>query len=310
MIDVRTKKRRRLGLLLVLLALFAGGASIRTMVTRQQPSIISPLPDTPQPKQDFFAIFRHKKTSDDLAQKVNDVIGETLSDYSVYVEDYTSNFTMAISETEIFTAASVNKVPILAALYYEAQNGSVDLDQIITLQKEEIQDYGTGSMRYDEPGTTYSIKTLARLMIKQSDNTAAYILANEIIGFEKLQSLVNLWGLSQTDMVNNKTSNKDMAIMFRKLYEEKIANHAYTQEMLSFLKDTDFETRLPAKLPDGVTVYHKIGTETGKIHDVGVITDGTHTYYLGVLTNDETDDAATEQIIAKVSKVVYDYLRS
>ena len=251
-----------------------------------------------------------KKNPDDLADKVNNTINGAWSDYSVYVEDYDSDFVMGLSETETFTAASVNKVPILAALYYQNQNGVIDLDTLITLQQDDIQNYGTGTMRYDQPGTTYSDKTLARLMIKQSDNTAAYILANEIIGFDKVQSLVNAWGLTQTDMANNKTSNKDMAILFRKIYEEKIANHARTQEMLSFLKDTDFETRLPANLPQGVTVYHKVGTDTGKIHDVGIVTNGKHTYYIGVFTNDETDDAATETIIAKVSRVVYNYMQT
>ena len=69
---------------------------------------------------------------------------------------------MGINESVIFTAASVNKVPILAALYEEAQKGNVDFNRVITLQASDIQDYGTGSIRYDPPGTTYSVKTLAQ----------------------------------------------------------------------------------------------------------------------------------------------------
>jgi len=273
-------------------------------------TVISPIPETPKPQQQsVFSFFQRKKNPSDLADKINAAIDSAWNDYSVYVEDYTTDFSVGLSETEIFTAASVNKVPILAALYYYAQNGTIDLDRDITLQASEIQHYGTGSLRYAEPGTVYSIKTLARLMIKQSDNTAAFILANEIVGLNKIQSLIQQWGLTQTDMINNKTSNKDIAVLFRKIYEEKIVNHAFTQEILSFLKDTDFETRLPAHLPENVTVYHKIGTETGSIHDAGIVTDSQHTYYIGVFTNDETDDAESEKLIAKISKVVYDYLR-
>lgn len=272
--------------------------------------MISPIPETPKPRQQSaFSFFQRKKSSDDLADKVNNTIGDAWNDYSVFVEEYDSSFSMGLSETEIFTAASINKVPILAALYYQVQNGKINLDEDITLQQSEIQDYGTGSLRYATPGTVYSIKTLARLMIKQSDNTAAFILANEIIGLDTIQSLIQSWGMTQTDMINNKTSNKDIASLFRKIYEEKIVNHAYTQEMLSFLKDTDFETRLPANLPESVVVYHKIGSDIGSVHDAGIVTDGKLSYYIGVFTNDQTDDTESEKLIAKISKVVYDYLR-
>ncbi len=310
MID-RGDRRKRMGRLIVLLILIVAiGLGWHAYANHRRAPVISPVPETKVSKPSLLGFFQKKKYPDDLADKVNNTINGAWSDYSVYVEDYDSDFVMGLSETETFTAASVNKVPILAALYYQSQGGTLDMNKVITLQQDEIQDYGTGSMRYDEPGTTYSVKTLARLMIKQSDNTAAYILANEIIGIDVVENLAKGWGLTQTDMVNNITSNKDMAILFRKLYEGKIANQAATLEMLSFLKDTDLETRLPAKLPTGVTVYHKVGTEMGKIHDVGIVTNGKHTYYIGVFTNDETDDTASETLIAKISRVVYDYMQS
>ena len=294
--------------MLLFLLVLATGIVVGAKLMMKPIPVISPVPEAPQENR-VLAIFSRKKNPNDLEKKIRDIIDDKVKDYSVVVEDYTSPFLMNLSETETFIGASLNKVPILAALYYSAQNGNVNLDQVITVQPEDIQDYGTGSIRYDGAGSTYSVKTLARLMIKQSDNTAAYILANQIIGFDKLQALVRQWGLTQTDMANNKTSNKDMAILFRKIYEEKIVNHAFTQEMLSFMKDTDFETRLPGSLPKEVSVYHKVGTEVGNIHDVGIVTNGKHTYYIGVLTNDITDDAATDQLIAKVSKTAYDYLR-
>lgn len=274
--------------------------------------MISPIPDTPQPTaaaHNPFQIFAKKKNPDDLEEKITQSIGDSWNDYSIVVEDYTSNFALRMSEGEIFIAASVNKVPILAALYYYAQQGAIDLDRDITVQTQDIQDYGTGSIRYDKPGSVYSVKTLAKLMIKQSDNTAAYILASHIIGFERLKEIVAQWNLAQTDMVVNKTSNQDIASVFRMIYEGKITDVAHTQEMLSFLKDTDHETRLPDQLPDGVTVYHKIGTEVGIIHDAGIVTDGKRIYYLGVFTNGTAEGEETDALIAKISKAVYEYMR-
>ena len=276
--------------------------------------IISPIPEqieqVNQVKQSkpFIALFSKKKSPQELLEKIDAAVGETLKNYSVLVDDLTAPFTAGSGENEIYVAASVNKIPILAALYYYAEKGDIDLDEVITLQSADIQDYGTGSLRYERPGATYSIKTLAKLMIKQSDNTAAYILANHIIGYEKLQAIVNEWGLTQTDMTVNKTSNKDMASLFRKIYENKITNKANTEEMLSFFKDTDFETRLPALLPKGVTVYHKIGSEVRNVHDVGIVTFGKVAYYIGVFTNEVTDEPEAEKTIANISKLVYEYI--
>jgi beta-lactamase class A len=310
---VRSKRKRWVRFIFLVTSVVITVLLIRSFF-RNRVTVISPIPDdmvivqnTPKPKS--FTLFKKQKSVDDLTEKINNTLGGKWSDYSIIVEDYTSDFALRISEGEIFVAASVNKVPILAALYYYANKGEVDLDRDITVQAADIQDYGTGSLRYDKPGAVYSVKTLAKLMIKQSDNTAAYILANHIVGFPKLKEVVATWGLSQTDMVANKTSNLDMAKMFRLIYDRKVTDEAHTLEMLSFLKDTDFETRLPADLPDGTTAYHKIGTEVGIIHDAGIVTDGKHTYYVGVFTSGTTEGEETDKLMATLSKTVYDYMK-
>lgn len=285
------------------------GSAVLFWTQTKQPDIISPLADSPQPTQKPFALFQKKKDPDELLQKINGVVGNTWNDYSIVVEEYTSDFALRVSEGEIFVAASVNKIPILAALYYYANKGEIDLDRDITIQANDIQDYGTGSIRYKGAGSVYSVKTLAKLMIKQSDNTAAYVIANHVVGFPKLKSIVAQWGLTQTDMVKNDTSNGDIAKLFRMIYEGKVTDQAHTQEMLSFLKDTDFETRLPGKLPDNVTMYHKIGTEVGVIHDAGIVSDGKHTYYIGLFIKGAAEGAETDALMADVSNAVYDYLK-
>ena len=269
--------------------------------------IISPLPDTQSPNVISF-FFGNKKNPDDLKRQLVNLIDTEWNNFSIYVKDLNDDFELDINKSVIYTAASINKIPILAVLYYSAQKGEVNLDGTITLQKDDIQDYGTGSIRYDTPGTVYSIKTLARLMMQKSDNTAAYIIANHILSVDTIQSLINTWGLTQTDIINNKTSNNDMAILLEKIFHEKITNTALTQEMLSLLKDSDFEDRLPKLLPKGTNIYHKIGTEIGAVHDVGIIVSPKKSYYIGIFTSDITDEEQAADLEAKVSKAVYDFL--
>jgi len=317
--DAPRKKKNR-WLRFILFLLFIGWLLIGAykLISGRSNRVISPIPDTVSdapmvtaatqaPKK--FTLFQKKKDPEDLSQKINAVVKDAWNDYSLVVEDYGSDFALRQSEGEIFVAASVNKIPILAALYYYANKGEIDLDSDITLQSADIQDYGTGSIRYEKPGKVYSVKTLAKLMIKQSDNTAAYILANHTVGFPRLKEIVAQWGLTQTDMVKNTTSNQDIAKLFRMIYEGKVTDTAHTQEMLSFLKDTDFESRLPAKLPDNAVMYHKIGTEVSVIHDAGIVTNGKVTYYIGIFTKGTTENDTTDALMADVSKVIYDYMQ-
>ncbi len=277
-------------------------------IQKSQSPVISPVPDTP-PSSPLTVLFPRKKNPDELQKKIVSLIGNTWKNYSVYVKDYSSDFTVGINESVIFTAASVNKIPILASLYVRVQKKQIDLDTPITLQASDIQDYGTGTIRYDPPGTSYSVKTLARLMMQKSDNTAAFLLANYVIGVDAIQSELTAWGLTQTDMTDNKTSNKDMERMLAKIYTGGIANTALTQEMLAFMKDSDFEDRIPILLPKDVTVYHKTGDEDGAVHDVGIIEYKEKKYYLGVFTSDIADEDQAKKLIGTISKTVYDFLK-
>lgn len=295
------------GIVLVLVTIIL---LMRLVGSNRNTSVISPIPDEKKEMTPLLAgLFAKKKSPEDLKKRIQETVNNRWKNYSVYIKDYHSPFTVGINETVIFTAASVNKVPIIAAVYYYAGKGEIDLDERVTIQTRDIQDFGTGSIRYDSPGSVYAIKTLAKLAIEQSDNTAAYVLGTYTVGFEKIQALMDEWGLTQTDMVNNKTSNRDISILFEKIYNGGVANAASTQEMLAFFKDTDFEDRLPALLPKTVSVYHKIGNEIAIMHDAGLIIDGKMIYYIGVFTSDITDGEESKKIIAEISKVVYDYLK-
>jgi beta-lactamase class A len=250
------------------------------------------------------------KKPDELRTMVKAVADPKWKNYSVMIIDLNSDFQMTINESAIFDGASVNKIPILVTLYHLVNEGTIDLNKTITMQARDVQDYGTGSMRYDAPGSVYSIKTLALLMIQKSDNTAAYILANHIIGLSKIQSYIESLGTTQTDMEENTTSNKDIALLFRSMFEGKVTSSPLTAEMIGFLKDTDFEDRLPAQLPENVVVYHKIGTGIGAVHDAGVVEFGKTKYYVGIFTSNITDEERTSEEVAAVSKAIFEFMNN
>lgn len=243
-----------------------------------------------------------------LELEIKTLIETQNGSWSVYLLDLNdAQKRIGINENVIHRAASVNKLYVLASLYYLAAKEEIDLDETVTLSKGDIQDYGTGTIRYDSPGTVYSLKTLARLLIEKSDNTAEYILRARM-GDEEIQSLVDEFDFNQTSIADNKTSLSDVQALFKKIANEEITNKAYTQEMMDFLNQTDFEDRLPTLLPKDVDVYHKIGNEVGNIHDVGMVIKDNKKYFLGIMTSDigDTEEEA-KKTIAQISKIVYDF---
>jgi len=258
------------------------------------------------PKFYIFSSEKEEKNefTNNLKLKTKRIIDSATGNYGIYFADLNNPYEFGINHKEIFTGASVNKVQIVSVLYYLDNKNKIDLDEQITLQDNDIQDYGTGTLRYQKPGGIYSLKALAKLAIQQSDNTAAHILGKRI-GIPTIQKIINEWGLTQTDMENNKTSVSDMYILFRKIYKGEITNTAKTQELFGFMIDTEIEDRLPALLPKNVSVYHKTGDAVGGMHDVGIIQDGSTVFFLGIMTSDVGNtENKTKENIAQIAKTI------
>lgn len=258
-----------------------------------------------------FQIFTTKEKQRDiftanLKKQTAQLIKKAPGNYGIYYADLVNEHAFGINQNQIFTGASVNKLPIVAVLYYLDHQGKLDLDENITIQAEDIQAYGTGSLQNQEPGGVYSLKTLAKLSLRESDNTAAHVLAKRI-EMPVIQQIIEKWGLKQTDMKNNKTSAYDMYVLLKKIYKGEVTNVAKTRELFGFMIDTDIEDRLPALMTDGTNVYHKTGDNIGVINDVGIIEKGGTVFYLGVLTSDVGDkEAVTKKTIAKIAKEILD----
>ncbi|MBI4092111.1 MAG: serine hydrolase [Candidatus Levybacteria bacterium] len=250
--------------------------------------------------------------AEDLRKNVLEkFLREEKGSYSIYYKDLKTGQEFGINENKVLTAGSLNKLLIISYLYSLAGDNKINLEDKITIQKKDIQDYGTGSLRYEGEGKPYALKTLTQLALEQSDNTAAYVLSIKL-GEDKIQEYGNKLGLSSTSMANNKTTARDMGKILELIYSRKITSDPLTRELLDFMKDTDFEDRLIRDLPSNVSVYHKAADTINMVHDVGIIdpasggaSDGSP-FILAVLTSDVKDEGEAKGVIGKVAKFIYD----
>lgn len=260
----------------------------------------SPTPTTPPAPKDVHS----------LIEKVTEITNQHEGNYSVRFESFKDTASFGLNDEVVVDAASVNKIPILLSVYYLADRGELNLDEKITIAEKDVQNYGTGTIYTRKPPHIYSIRELCQLMMEVSDNTAAFVLSNRVVGRTNEQKIITDFGATNTDMTENTTTNRDQATLMRAMFEGKVASKELTQEMKGWMENTIFEDRLPSLLPEDVKVYHKIGNQVRVIHDVGVIEFEDKQYYLGVLTTDIPDEDEAKKTIAEISKAVYDFVNS
>lgn len=225
--------------------------------------------------------------------------------YSIYYENLLTGESFGIQENNVLTAASLNKLAIVGYLYSLAGKREINLEDKIVIQKEDIQDYGTGSLRYKKPGEPYTLKYLTQIALKQSDNTAAHVLTIRL-GEDNVQEYARQMGLIATDMVNNETSARDIGRLLKIIYTKRVTTPSLTQELLGFMKDTDFEDRIPRLLPKNVSTFHKIGDAVTLVHDGAIIDDGKSPFVLVIMGNNLKDEERAKETIGKVAKFIYE----
>jgi len=259
-----------------------------TVVSRE---LVPILPTTtPTPK--------FEKEKEEIEKMIEPLRGR----YGVYFQDLESKSSFEINGKEKFAAASLIKLPVILTLYWEGSEGRIDLDTIYKL-KESDKRSGAGSLVGKPVGFEITYRKMAELMGKQSDNTAFFVLS-KILGAEKIQAEIEALGMKDTSFANQETSPEDIGLFFRKLYGENVVSDKDKEEILSFMTDTIWEDRIPAGVPEGIKVAHKIGTLPGVISDGGIVF-GPKPFVLVILTQDINEIEAKKEL-PEISKKIWE----
>jgi len=213
--------------------------------------------------------------------------------WAVKIDLLDGRFSWGINQERQLTAASLIKLPIVAAFYRQVETGELSLDQVYRL-KEDDKVGGAGSLQYQPAGKELTLAEVAGLALSQSDNTAAEILIN-LVGRKAINSLILEWGMGETDLENNLTSAEDISLFFRKLYRGEIVGDEFKERILADLTETIFEDRIPTGVPEGIRVAHKVGTEVGVVSDAGIVFLPGKPFVLVILSQDTIQTLAEEK---------------
>lgn len=203
--------------------------------------------------------------------------------YALYVLRLEDGSGYGVNENKKMQAASLIKLPMMAAVYMQAEKKELSLA--------------------DKPqGQTRSYQELVEAMGKASDNEA-FRIVRKALGDEIINQTARDIGMSSTSLVENETTPKDVGLFFDKLWKAEFVSSAHRDEFLGYLTDTIFENWLAAGIMD-VRVAHKYGKETHVVNDAGIVY--AQKPFVLVIMSQGIVEREADQLIPELAAEIYD----
>ena len=227
-----------------------------------------------------------------------------------YYKNLVTGETDGSRQTELFQAASVIKLQILAAiLLEEREHPGVLQERLLVRDGDKVP--GCGALQHISGTQAYDIESLCKLMITISDNTATNVLIRRF-GIEFLNERFRALGLQETKIFRflfdteaarqgkeNLCQPKEIGSLLEEIYHGRCVSANASERMRAMLSQQQINHKIPSLLPPTVRVEHKTGEDEGITNDVGILY-GREPCVL-VFVSNETDVPAFEQVIRTVS---------
>lgn len=265
-----------------------------------------------------FSVFVKKRNS---LRALEEIITEKYPHksgyFSIFVQDLSyPSLSLTVQSEDKFAAASLMKLPILAAALIAINEEKIDLDDTIKITKSDITG-GSGIIKGMKLPVYITFMKLLELMISRSDNTATNKVI-DLLGFDYINGKNSELGLKDTVLkrkmmdfqsrergIENYTTTSDIAYLLEKIYKKELVARELSSMVLSFLKEQKVNDRLPRYLPSEAIVAHKTGLERGIVHDAGIVFAPKGNYIICVLTRKVKDYNEAKKFIADVSLLTY-----
>lgn len=236
---------------------------------------------------------------------------------SVYYRDLNNGPWFGINQDELFSPASLVKVPVMMTYYKLAESDPTILPKIIHYKlsapdtSQNIKPTVTLT-----PNTDYTVDELIRRMIIYSDNQAYDLLVNNLDNQTLIHTYTDLGiNISKafTDPNGNIISVGGYSSFFRILYNASYLSKSYSEKALNLLSQVEYHQALIAKLPPSTIVSHKFGErnylDTGEkqLHDCGIVYLPKKPYLICIMTRGQ-NFSNLNNIIAEISGTIYQNL--
>lgn len=230
-----------------------------------------------------------------------------------YYKNLTTGETFGIRENEAYLAASVIKLPLYLHILQQCAAGKMDMEELLTVTGEEKMP-SCGALTLFTGDVTANMRTLCRLMIALSDNTATNKLirrctipgANEGfrgMGLEKTVLRRLLFDAKASAAgLENTVSPLEMGRLLEQLYRGTFVSSEVSKEAMDTLLLQQVDHKLGGKLFDA-PIAHKTGEDEALSNDVGIVL-GPNPFVI-CFTGHDTDVYRWEDLIRRAAYDLY-----
>lgn len=230
------------------------------------------------------------------------VLADASDHYGVVIRDLRTGTGASVNADAVFYAASLFKLPIMAAAFRQRELGLIAfMDAIVATYDDVIEDLGTFP---GDIGDAYTVEELLEMMVTKSDNTSAIMLLR-VLGGGDIDALMGDLGLQSTSVQTEElpTSAADMALLLETIERGQVFGLGPGGEMMGLMLRQTWRNRIPAGLPEDVPVANKTGDWYDAAHDVAVVYSSVGPYIIVVLS----DGGGSDTTIVELSRRVYEY---
>lgn len=273
---------------------------------------------------DFGKTFSFQYQSSPLRDVVARDLAGKRGTYAIYVENLQTTEKYALNESEIFPAASLYKLILMAAVLKEVEAGNLKLeDEIYGKKSHLIEVLGEEDFGYEEvpESIAYTVDEALTRVGRISDNFAAIMLTEKLRQLrvnrgdedKLLIQMTKDLGMDHTDFESDPidTTASDIAHYFKLLYGRQVVSPAVSEAIIKYLSLSNINDRIPASLPEEVKVVHKTGELAQVRHDAGFVEPSVGgAYVIVIMSKDVVYEDDGVDTLAQVSKDVYQYFVS
>ncbi|MEX2028357.1 MAG: serine hydrolase, partial [Candidatus Curtissbacteria bacterium] len=246
-----------------------------------------------------------------------DFKGAAPETYAIVIKNFKNGQEYRVNENKQFTAASLYKLWVMAVAFEKVKAGTLKEDQVLTMTTNELDKIQETAPRGDG-SISMSVADAIERMIIVSDNDAATLLYTRI-GVGEVSDFLTKNGFTGSAFGSPpKTSAKDIANFYEKLYKGAVVDRQYSDRMLALLSRQRINDKLPKYLPEEVKIAHKTGELENFEHDAGIVYLESGDYalndsevnkpsYIIVVLTQANDPVTGSETVAKLSKAVYEY---
>lgn len=250
-----------------------------------------------------------------LKDQILNSLGNNKDNVAFYVEDLNSGSWIGWKERDPFIAASLLKTPLAVGAMKKVDKGEWDLDSTTFQMQAQYKDDKFGDFYQTPDGTQVTLRKVMEEMLQDSDNTAAAILLDKLTLEERADVFYHIGVANPEDAgakpLFAKLSAKELASMFRALYESTFLKRKSSEYILNLLTETHFDQVKSPDIPKNVKFAHKIGNfllpnYTNNYHDCGIAYVSDHPYLYCTMTQN-LDAKSAEEVISGLSYKDYSY---